>query len=130
MQPNLFTYNAVIDACAKCYGNPEQQGKALKIAFAVNKAITAAKLKSNHVTYATLLKAANTLLVPGNEKNDVIKAVFNKCKKEGYVDMTVLKTLKIASDQDLFHELLNDAKDKNGHIEFDLIPSDWSRNIH
>ncbi len=37
IQPTLYMYNAVIDACAKCYGTPEQQGKALQIAFAVNK---------------------------------------------------------------------------------------------
>ena len=40
IQPTLFTYNAAIDACAKCYGTPEQQAKALKIAFAVNKVST------------------------------------------------------------------------------------------
>ncbi len=129
IQPTLFTYNAAIDACAKCYGTPEQQANALKIAFAVNKAISAAKLKANHVTYATLLKAANTLLVSGKEKNEVVKAVFDRCKKEGYVDMTVLKTFKLAADQDLFYEVLECAKDRNGNVDFDLIPSDWSKHI-
>ena len=38
IQPTLFTYNAAIDACAKCHGAPpEVQSNALKIAFAVNK---------------------------------------------------------------------------------------------
>lgn len=38
IQPTLFTYNAAIDACARCYGaSPEIQTNALKIAFAVNK---------------------------------------------------------------------------------------------
>ena len=155
IQPTLFMYNAVIDACAKCYGTPEQQAKALEIAFAVNKvslsscsnqhyvtmvitdtfllfpsqAITAAKLQANHVTYATLLKAANALLVPGKEKNDIVKAVFTKCKKEGYVDIAVLKTLKMSADQNVFNELLNEARDKSGFVNFDLTPHDWSRNV-
>ena len=76
IQPSLYTYNAAIDACAKCHGTFEQQAEALKIAFAVNKAITAAKLQGNHVTYNTLLRAVNGLLDPGKEKRDIIKAVF------------------------------------------------------
>lgn len=96
----------------------------------VIKAIAASNhLHANHVTYATLLKAANSLLVQGNEKNEVVKAVFHKCKKEGYVDIAVLKTLKLAADQDLFHELLSESKDKSGFVNFDLAPHDWSRNV-
>ena len=129
IKPTLFTYNAAIDACAKCYGTPEQQTKALQIAFAINKAIAVAKLQANHVTYATLLKAANYLLVQGDEKNDVVRAVFNKCKKEGYVDITVLKTFKLASDQNLFYELLSEAKNNKGNIDFELIPNEWKKSM-
>jgi hypothetical protein len=55
--------------------------------------------------------------------------VFAKCKKEGYVDFTVLKTLKMAANQALFIELLEEAKDRNGNIDFDLGPKEWSRNV-
>lgn len=86
-------------------------------------------MKANHVTYSTLLKAANILLVPGKEKNDVVIAVFEKCKKEGYVDINVFKTLKIAADQNVFNEIVKEATDKNGYVNFDEAPKDWSRNV-
>ncbi len=129
IQPTIYTYNAAIDACAKCNGTPAQQSEALKIAFAVNKAIKAAKLQSNHVTYNTLIKTANALLEPGKEKNEIVKALFQKCKKEGYVDKAVLKTLKMSTNQGLFLELLDEAKNKAGFVDFDLIPSDWCRSL-
>ena len=68
-------------------------------------------------------------MIAGDQRNDIVKAVFTKCKKEGYVDVTVMKTLKLAADQDLFHELLDETKDKTGRVDFNLVPNDWSRNI-
>ena len=129
VQPSLYTYNAAIDACAKCHGTPAQQAEALKIAFAVNKAIVASKLEANHVTYSTLLRTVNALLDPGKEKSEIIVAVFTKAKNAGYVDYTVLKTLKMSCDQALFNDLLEEARDKAGFVDFDLIPSQWCRNI-
>lgn len=129
IQPSLYTYNAAIDACAKCHGTPAQQAEALKIAFAINKAIAASKLQANHVTYTTLLKTVNSLLDPGKEKSEILTAVFTKCKNDGYVDYTVLKTLKMSCDQGLFQELLDETRDKTGYVNFDNIPSQWKRNI-
>ena len=68
-------------------------------------------------------------MVPGEERNEVVKAVFTKCKKDGYADFTVMKTLKLAADQDVFHELLDEAKDKNGRVDFNLAPETWTRNM-
>jgi len=129
IKPTLFSYNAAIDACAKCNGTGDEQAQALKIAFAINKAISAAKLEGNHVTYTTLLKAVNRLLVHGDAKNEVVKAVFTKCKEKGYVDDAVLKTFKLAAEQGLFYEVLEGATDKSGNVQFDLIPKEWSRNV-
>lgn len=74
-------------------------------------------------------QAANSPMVPGDQKNEIVQAVFNKCQKEGYVDIKVLKTSKLAADQDIFHSLLGEAKDKTGCVDFDLAPPEWSRNI-
>ena len=68
-------------------------------------------------------------MVPGDQKNEVVQALFNKCKKEGYVDITVMKTLKLAADQDIFHSLLDETKDKTGRVDFNSAPSEWSRNM-
>lgn len=127
IKPNLYTYNAVIDACARCYGNPEQQAASLKIAFAVNKAIFTANLEPNSITYATLLKTASNLLPEGDVRSQVVRAVFEKAKSAGYVDRNVLKAFDQASDRALYHELLKDAEDKNGFINMKNIPLDWRK---
>lgn len=128
IKPNLYTYNAVIDACARCYGNPEQQAAALKIAFAVNKAILAANLEPNSITYSTLLKTANNLLPEGDVRSQVVRAVFEKAKSSGYIDSNIMKAFDQASDRVLYHELLKEAEDKNGFINMKNIPTEWKRN--
>ena len=50
-------------------------------------------------------------------------------KRGIYCDIKVLKTSKLAADQDIFHSLLGEAKDKTGCVDFDLAPPEWSRNI-
>lgn len=128
IKPNLYTYNAVIDACARCNGNHEQQANALKIAFAVNKAILAAKLEPNSITYSTLLKAAKALLPEGDVRNQVLRAVFERAKNSGYVDYNVLKAFDQAADRELYHELLKVAEDKNGFITMKNLPVEWKKN--
>lgn len=130
IKPSLFMYNAVIDACARCNGSPKQMNEALKIAFAVNKAITSAKMQPNHITYSTLIRATSKLMPPGPERNDVVKAVFEKAKKFGMVDKNVLKSFQVAADRDLFYELLSIPANQYGNVDFDDIPSDWSKNVH
>jgi len=130
VKPNLFSYNSAIDACAKCRGTFEQQTQALKIAFAVNKAIEAADgITANHVSYGTLLKAVANLMPAGNERNVVAKAVFEKCKKAGMVEPVVIKHLQMACDRELFDNLLDVAKDKFGHVDHKQIPHQWSKNV-
>jgi hypothetical protein len=129
IKPTLYTYNSAIEACARSGGSPDQSAQALKIAFAVNKAIIAAKMEPNQVTYSTLLKAVGKLLPQGAQRNEICKAVFEKCATKGYVDSNVLKALEQSSDRDLYYELVAVAADKNGHIDFDHIPKEWSKNI-
>jgi len=129
IKPTLFTYNVVIDACAMCNGNSEQQGAALKIAFAVNKAISAAKLEQNSITYGTLLKAAGRLLPQGSQRSDIISAVFDKCRQKGYVDQNVVKSLEQASDRNTYYQLMQVACDRNGHLHHETIPKEWTKNV-
>jgi len=35
----------------------------------------------------------------------------------------------MSADQNVFNELLNEARDKSGFVNFDLTPHDWSRNV-
>lgn len=131
IKPSLFMYNAVITACAKCRGTPEQMNEALKIAFAVNKAIAAVGYEQNHVTYASLINAAYQLVPPGPERNDIVTAVFEKAKKSGHVDKSVLKNLQVAADRDLFYDLLPTSMviGQYGNVNFDDIPFEWSKRV-
>lgn len=125
MKPTLHTYNTAIDACTKCRGSTEEQTFALKVAFAINKAIFAAGIEPNYVSYRSLLKAASNLVPPGEERNAILKAVFDKCKNAGQVDDTVLKTLQMG-DLSTFYDIVKVTR-KN--VPLDALPREWSRNI-
>lgn len=129
IKPTLYTYNAVIDACARCNGTPEQQTAALKIAFAVNKAILAAHLQPNHVTYKTLLNAAGKLVPPGDQRNEIITAVFSKCRNNGMVDALLLRAVEQTIDRTTFYDIMGDVCDRNGYVIPENIPNDWKRNV-
>jgi len=131
MKPNLYTYNCCISACSRLDGATfEQTSQALKIAFSVNKAISAASLEPNHFTYATLLKAVTNLLATGPERDEVAEALFSKCAKTGYVETGVLKNLRLAASNSLYHRLLNSVTDKNGVLNVGDIPKEWSRKVN
>lgn len=96
----------------------------------MNKAILAAKLEPNSITYSTLLKAANNLLPEGDVRNQVVRAVFEKAVDSGYVDYNVLKAFDQAADRELYHELLKVAEDKNGFVTMKNIPDGWKKNVY
>lgn len=122
LKPTLLTYNNAMEACANCQGSSEEQTVALKIIFAINKAIIAAKMEPNHISYRILIKAATNLVPPGEERNAIVKALFDKCKNSGQVDKFVLKALQYA-DSTTFHACVVKSKTNNA------IPTEWSRNV-
>jgi len=106
IRPNMWTYNSAINACAMCQGDSTQQGEALKISFAILKAIKASKKEvANHVTYGTLLKAANNLLPPGAERDAILKAIFENAKKDGQVESGILLQLRNGAGAETFHAI-------------------------
>jgi hypothetical protein len=132
---SLMPYNAAIDTCSRTRGNAAQQTAALKIAFAILKAIEQqpenSVVKANHVTFATLLKGVSFLLPPGNERNKIAQAVFEKAVAASQVDVTVLKTLQKACDSSVLQDLLSKGmpEPKKGHYDYERIPTQWSRNV-
>ena len=129
--PTVYSYNAVIDACSRCQGTGEQQVQALKIAFAVNKALVAADgIEPNETTFSNLIRCAQYLIPPGDERNSVCKAVFQAAIKAGLVDSGVLRALQAAAGRSLFEEVAGETVDKTGHIQYDAIPFEWKRRAH
>lgn len=130
VRPNSHAFNSVIEACATLRGTFEQQGGALKVAFAVYKSIQSMKGEdATNVTYSTLLKATEQLMTAGDERNQIATVVFEKAKKEGMVDGEVLKHLRRAVDSTLYLELCAVAAQKNGYVDFEKIPQAWATNV-
>jgi len=131
LKPTLVSYNAALDACARCQGNLQQQTDALKIAFAVLKAVQQDKsLEPNSITFATVLRACSFLLQPGGERNTVGKIIFEKARKAGMADYRVLLQLIKTVDSTMLLELLGELpQDRRGNFDFNLAPPGWSRNV-
>ena len=136
MAPSLESYNAAIDACARTRGTAEQQLAALKIAFAVHKAIqqdTHCGGSGNTATFAMLLRAVGYLMPPGDERNQVGSAVFEKACRAGQVDVSVLTAMQRACDATRFAELLLSGETSrdpfSGYFDYDTIPTKWRRNV-
>jgi Pentatricopeptide repeat domain len=132
LKPNLVTYNAVLEACCRCQGDLEQQMVALKIAFAVLKAVNQrdSGLTATAVTYAIVLRACSFLLQPGEQRNRVATAVFEQAKKAGMVDFKVLFQLRKTVESGVLAELLQELpQDRQGTFDFNSAPPSWSRNV-
>lgn len=108
-----------------------QQTDALKIAFAILKAIQAeSDMQPNHVTFATLLKATAALMPAGEERNKVATAVFSKAQQAGMVDYYTLANLRKAVEVYVLQSLLKDMADsKTGFIDYNKIPQPWCKNV-
>lgn len=130
VKPSVYTYNAVIDACSRCQGPGDHQVEALKIAFAVNKAIKAdSGVAANPTTFANLMKCAKYLIPRGEQRNSVATAVFEGAKKAGLANGAVLKEFVMCADRDVFDEVAGELVDMYGHVSFDSIPKAWRKNV-
>ena len=121
---------SVIDACARCQGTLEQQTEAIKIAFAVLKAIEVDDAsEANSVTFATLLKAVSSLLPAGGERNKVASAVFQKAKAAGLLEVNILRNLRKTVDGAVWVSLTDEVSDQNGNFDYTKLPASWCKNV-
>lgn len=135
LAPTVRTYNAVLFACAQTKGTDQELLVALRIAFAVHKAMqldTNIVGSGNHITFATLLRAVGNLLPAGSEeRNPIATAVLEKAIAVGQVDRNVIKALQRACDSTVYARSL--SKDmtllSSGCFDWDSIPEQWSRNV-
>lgn len=131
VRPTTLTYNNAIDACARCQGSPDQKTESIKIAFAILKTIEMDKeIEPNAGTYSTLIRALNFLMPSGDERNKVAKAVFEKAKKAGLVDLISLKNLKMVLDAQSMRTALEGKMDSNGDFNYSNLPNSWKKNAN
>ena len=147
LRPTLYTYNAVINCCAQSYRHQtdvtndadyaDVQAYALKIAFAVFKALRQNERENpNHVTFNLLLKASKNLIPEGKERDEVVIAIFDSCIKAGQVEASVIKHLKLAGGWSAVSTLLEvkgkSAKSQKtfyGGADEIKLPDEWTKNI-
>mmetsp|Transcript_90053 Transcript_90053/g.134942 ORF Transcript_90053/g.134942 Transcript_90053/m.134942 type:complete len:562 (-) Transcript_90053:17-1702(-) len=130
IRPGILTYNAAIHACSRVQGSLEQQTEAIKIAFAVLKAVEGDdSVQPNQMTYSTLLRAVSFLLPPGNERNKVACALFQKAKKAGLVDFTTMMNLRKSADTAAMTTVLDGVGDQYGNFDYNNLPADWCKNV-
>eukprot|EP00532_Pseudo-nitzschia_australis_P009731 CAMPEP_0168239936 /NCGR_PEP_ID=MMETSP0140_2-20121125/21857_1 /TAXON_ID=44445 /ORGANISM="Pseudo-nitzschia australis, Strain 10249 10 AB" /LENGTH=606 /DNA_ID=CAMNT_0008174413 /DNA_START=172 /DNA_END=1989 /DNA_ORIENTATION=+ len=126
VRPTTLTYNTAIDACARCQGTPDQKTESLKIAFAILKTIEMdEEVEPDASTYSTLIRALNFLMPSGDERSGVAKAVFEKAKKAGLVELLTVKNLRMVMDSQSMRDALEGNLERNGEFNFSKLPSAW-----
>eukprot|EP00536_Pseudo-nitzschia_multiseries_P009880 jgi/Psemu1/306888/fgenesh1_kg.287_\ len=131
VRPTTLTYNTAIDACARCQGSPDQKTESLKIAFAILKTIEMDEdADPDSSTYSTLIRALNFLMPSGDERNKVAKAVFEKAKKAGLVELLTVKNLRMVLDSQSMRIALEGNLERNGEFNYANLPGAWKRNAN
>ncbi|KAL3945758.1 MAG: hypothetical protein SGBAC_000147 [Bacillariaceae sp.] len=129
VRPTIMTYNAAIDACAKCLGSRAEQTEALKIAFAILKSAEADDaVVVNSMTYSMVLHAVTKLLPSGSECSSVASALFEKAKKGGFVDQSVVRNVRACVGPKNMQKLFEGYADERGIYDMDKFPNSWKRN--
>lgn len=126
MEPTVFTYNAVLYACAesKIESDTSANMEAFKIAIGLfNELRGLEKEKADHVTYGNILRCG-ALLPEGNQRNALVTSTFQLACREGHVNQYVIRDLQVSAPEELWRAL---TQCPVGDIDWDKIPSEWKR---
>ena len=134
---NVYTYNAVLNACAYTHGYEENTNDAFKIACKTFDRIQKNEYdKPNHITYGTFLKVCLILLPDLDTQKTIINALFKKNCLEGQLGEVVLRQLRASASQNMIHDLLTPGINGEDELVSDLTnirtgdsPKNWSRNV-
>lgn len=137
LRPDVTTYSSVINACAYCSGDFDARSKALDIAFRTFKKLRQSdEEKPNNITFGTLFKAiANLMPLTSDERDNIVRQLFDECCETGNVDGFVLSQLRHASRQ-VYQELVEEPcglagpqADTSVSSVLRNIPSEWCANV-
>ena len=102
VQPNIFTYNALLKACAKSASfDDAEKASAFSIAIATFNKIRSSdeNVRPDQVTYSNLMKCSQ-LLPEGENRDNLIKATFAHCEKNKLINQQFLEDVdKFASER-------------------------------
>lgn len=104
--PSIFTYNAVMKACAKtALFDDAEKASSFSIAIATFNKIRGSDGGPDHVTYSNLMKCSQ-LLPEGEKRNNFIKATFSQCSKNEMVNSHFLDIVEECASEELSKMLL------------------------
>ena len=127
IKPTVFTYNAVLNACAE---SRHVEGTALDQSFKTAVRVFTELRKGgeegfDHVTFGNMLRCAH-LLQEGAQRDKYVTATFNLCSQQGFVNSFVLRDLQLVVGEDVWRPLLDVPR---GEPDLDMLPSSWSYRI-
>jgi pentatricopeptide repeat protein len=133
IKPTVFTYNAVLNACAECATQTQQQQQqrqqlesdgmdttvsdvagttrtedsldAFKIALSAFKEVRAMPQGPDHVSFGAMIRCAN-LLDDETKRDALIESTFRLCSTNGYVNTFVLRDLLTTARPELWQRML------------------------
>jgi len=131
--PNLFTFNAVLNACAFTKGTKSERINALKTAILIlEEALNSSKNGDPvNVTYGAFFQACGSLMKTEDERKKIqkiVEAAFHRCCKDGQIDRKLLGQIRKASSNELYFRLFGDF-DVYPAIHMKDIPVEWRRNV-
>jgi len=136
LRPDVTTASSVINAAAYYTGDSPGRARALDTALRTFRRISKWKGEQpNNITYGTLFKAISNLMPHGEEREALVRSLFDQCCEEGNVDGFVMAQIRHASPQffrDLVAEpcgLSGPGADVSVSSVLRNIPSEWSGNV-
>lgn len=135
-QPSLVTYNSVLNACATTTRGAVEKDDGIDLKHIVRSIYRdltdpQQKLRPDHFTYGTVLKACANLFCGEPDNPDFVKEVFEKCCANGQVSFGVCYQLRQAAPSELYRSLIprEAYNSKNGHFSLKDMPREWTRNV-
>lgn len=136
LRPDVTTFSSVINACAYYSGDSNGRAKALKIALRTfDKLCKSSDEKPNNITFGTIFKAIANLMPLSDEREKLVRNLFDRCTEDGLVDSFVLSQVRNASPQ-LYRELVEepcglggDTADESIDSILQSMPQEWSANV-
>ncbi|KAI2502815.1 Pentatricopeptide repeat domain [Fragilaria crotonensis] len=124
-EPNIYVYNAVLNAAEFTVGNEAELEVAFQVACETFDEVRSSEgLKPDHVTYGTFMGVISQLMPESDIRNDMVQLVFRRCCADGQLAPVVMKKFKEAADTTQFVSLVG-----KGNITEANLPKEWTCNV-
>lgn len=125
LQPNVYVYTTVLNACAYSYGSDKEE--ALRIGISTYEELQrSTELKTNHVAYGSFIRVCRKLMAENDSRRDhYITRAFKQCCLDGQLSEFVLRQLHPMPR--LYNLLLKEyINDDTDDVRYTDLPSNWS----